>query len=163
MALSPSYAIWSPPHSQLPTTLGSNAVKDMHIVDRVILCPSPLQSLSSDELKCLSHMELLAKSLEMQAQQIQQTALFCGPTARLIYAGWAWLPTAPAGRRPFGTLCSSRDDQAFYPHLRVALATGVCGSQQASAAFEIAVVKCMMLCVRSLIEMLARKHVHIIL
>ena len=64
---------------------------------------------------------------------------------------------------PFGTLCSSRDDQAFYPHLRVALATGVCGSQQSSAAFEIAVVKCMILCVRSLIEMLARKHVHIIL
>ena len=63
----------------------------------------------------------------------------------------------------FGTLCSSRDDQAFYPHLRVALATGVCVSQRASAAFEIAVVKCMMLCVRSLIEMLARKHVHIIL
>ena len=56
-----------------------------------------------------------------------------------------------------------RDDQAFYPHLRVALATGVCGSQQSSAAFEIAVVKCMMLCVRSLIEMLARKHVHIFL
>ena len=63
----------------------------------------------------------------------------------------------------FGILCSSRDDQARYPHLRVALATGVCGSQQASAAFEIAVVKCMMLCVRSLRKMLARKHVHIFL
>ena len=58
----------------------------------------------------------------------------------------------------FGTLCSSRDDQAFYPHLRVALATGVCGSQHVHAAYEIAVVKCMMLCVRSLRKILARKH-----
>ena len=57
---------------------------------------------------------------------------------------------------PFGILCSSRDDQAFYPHLRVALATGVCVSQQAAAAFEIAVVKCMMLW---LVRTVAQKNV----
>ena len=50
-----------------------------------------------------------------------------------LYAGWASLPTAPAGS-PHSGLCSDRDDQGGDPHVRVALAKAVCGSQHDSAA-----------------------------
>ena len=62
-----------------------------------------------------------------------------------------------------GRRCSVRDLVGRHPHVRVALATGVCDSQHTNAAFEIVVVRSMILCVRSLRKMLARKHVHIIL
>eukprot|EP00966_Prymnesium_polylepis_P034262 796069-Prymnesium_polylepis.1 len=45
-----------------------------------------------------------------------------------------------------GRRCSVRDLVGRDPHVRVALATGVCGSQHENAAFEIVVVRSMMLC-----------------
>ena len=54
------------------------------------------------------------------------------------------------GRRFWASI---RDREGRDPQVRVALATGVCGSQHENAAFEIVVVRSMILCVRSLIEL----------